>query len=665
MNRNRFFFNRAAAPLLLLLPLILVFSNLSVSGKDEWVALRSENFYLIGNADEKEIRAAAARLEQFREVFRQLHGRIKFSAPVPTTVVVFRDETAYNPYKPPGRDGKIDRAVTGYFLNGEDANYITLSVEGGGADAEQTFQTIFHEYTHFLVNNNIGDANVPAWFNEGLAEYYSTLKIEDDGRTLALGAPPSDYRDFLKRNKPIPAEIFFNTDNYTLNQQNMESSHLFYAQSWALMHFLLNGDAGDAGAAARGRQIPVFLDSVMNGRAAREAFADAFLMDFAAAESGLKKHLERNNFEIVKISLKNKPAINAEMKSAPLAEAEVKIHLADLLFNFGRLDEAETHLRQALALDPQSGRALVSLAQIRTRQGKFEEAEKLLEKAVRLDAGNYLAHYRVAENLGRNGMSEFGFVSDYPAVVAERMRAALKKAIALNPNFAPAYELYAFVGAVRNENLDESIEYLNRALKLAPGNQEYLIRMAELLMWKHDFPNAKHLAARVAKNAPDARLKVYAENALLKIYNYEAQMEWSKKPNAPRSEITDRILSEEELRILREKGLIESLNQQVSKPGRGEKRVLGYVTKIDCRPDAIFYTVKADDRTIQLRSDSFETVNLVAYSQDAGHAKFGCGEMRPQSPAVIVYRSTAENSAALVGELKSIEFVPPNFKFLN
>ena len=116
---------------------------------------------------------------------------------------------------------------------------------------------------------------------------------------------------------------------------------------------------------------------------------------------------------------------------------------------------------------------------------------------------------------------------------------------------------------------------------------------------------------------------------------------------------------------MREKGLIESLNRLVAKPLRGEKRVLGYLTRVDCRPEAIFYTVKSDEQTLQLRSDSFETVSLIAYSREAGNAKFGCGETKLQNPAVIVYRVAAETGTRLVGELKSIEFVPPNFKFLN
>lgn len=40
----------------------------SASAKENWTSVRSQNFLLIGNASEKEIRQVGMRLEQFRQV---------------------------------------------------------------------------------------------------------------------------------------------------------------------------------------------------------------------------------------------------------------------------------------------------------------------------------------------------------------------------------------------------------------------------------------------------------------------------------------------------------------------------------------------------------------------------------------------------------------------
>src|SRR3712207_5969768 len=117
-------------------PSLVVFAALAVllaaqaaAAKDTWTSVRSQNFLLVGNASEKEIRQVATRLEQFRHVFTRLFPKVNFNTPVPTTVVVFKSDSAYKPFKPVV-DGKVSE-VAGYFQSGEDVNYITLTPERG------------------------------------------------------------------------------------------------------------------------------------------------------------------------------------------------------------------------------------------------------------------------------------------------------------------------------------------------------------------------------------------------------------------------------------------------------------------------------------------------------------------------------------------------------
>src|SRR3989440_4413695 len=81
---------------------------LPVSAKDNWTSVRSKNFLLVGNASEKEIRQVGTRLEQFRETFSRLFTKAKFSSPVPTTVIVFKSNNSYKPFKP-------NPNIAGYF----------------------------------------------------------------------------------------------------------------------------------------------------------------------------------------------------------------------------------------------------------------------------------------------------------------------------------------------------------------------------------------------------------------------------------------------------------------------------------------------------------------------------------------------------------------------
>jgi len=134
--------------------LLLFVVATSVQAKDEWISVRSKNFFLVGNSSEKEVKKVAARLEQFRDVFTRLFPGIKFNSPVPVTVVVFKSHASFRPFKPGAN-------VAGYFQAGEDINYIALTTEL--FSGEDPFTVIFHEYTHLLINNTSG--RVPVCFN--------------------------------------------------------------------------------------------------------------------------------------------------------------------------------------------------------------------------------------------------------------------------------------------------------------------------------------------------------------------------------------------------------------------------------------------------------------------------------------------------------------------
>jgi len=207
-----------------ILVLFLIAGN-PVVAKDTWVSVRSRNFLLVGNAAEKDIRNVAIRLEQFREVYSRLFPAAKLDSAVPTTVVVFKSDKSFKPFKP-------GTNLAGFFQAGQDVNYIALTTETSGA--QDPFQVIFHEYTHLLVQNTVGDA--PSWFNEGLAEYYSTFTMADDQK-VELGRPIANHVFRLRDSKMLPLKTLFQVDQLSPYYNERDKQTIFYAQSWALVHY--------------------------------------------------------------------------------------------------------------------------------------------------------------------------------------------------------------------------------------------------------------------------------------------------------------------------------------------------------------------------------------------------------------------------------------------
>src|SRR5205814_7748125 len=174
----------------------------------------------------------------------------------------------------------------------------------------------------------------------------------------------------------------------------------------------------------------------------------------------------------------------------------------DLLLHTRQLAGAEAQIQQALALSPDLPMAEASYGMLRVRQGRIEDARPYLEKAVAANSQNYLTHYYYAFALSSLSMNEYRVVSSYSREVASTMRAELKKAIALKPDFPESYSLLGFVNVVRNEEVDETIDLLKRALDISRANQRILVMLAQLHIRKEQFAEARQLLEPIARNSP-------------------------------------------------------------------------------------------------------------------------------------------------------------------
>src|SRR4026209_571581 len=118
--------------------------------RDNWRSFRTNQLLVIGNADAEKLRQVAAWLEFFHSAFARLVSRNVLDASVPTTVILFRDEASFTPFKPlyQGRPAN----VAGFFQPGEDVNYIAISLDPGERDP---YSTAFHEYVHLHLRDNV------------------------------------------------------------------------------------------------------------------------------------------------------------------------------------------------------------------------------------------------------------------------------------------------------------------------------------------------------------------------------------------------------------------------------------------------------------------------------------------------------------------------------
>ena len=626
---------------------LLLAVPLTIHAKDSWTSVRTKNFLLVGNAGEKDIRKVATRLEQFRDVFARLFPSARFETPVPTTVIVFKSMSSYKPFNFGNN--------AGYFQKGEDVNYITLTTE---LSAQNPYSVIYHEYVHLLVDNVSG--NAPTWFNEGLAEYYSSFDIEED-RKAHLGDLIPYHLETLREEKLLPLRALFAVDQYSPYYNESGKRGVFYAESWALVHYLILGNGGQ-----RASQLSKFIQLITANVKIEDAFTQAFQTTVEAMEKELKKYVEGHTFKMQVATFDHKLEFDNEMKVAALTEAEAQAYLGDLLLHIHRLSDAEVRLQQALTLDPKLTMAEASLGILRARQGRFDEARKALQEAVKGDSNNYLAHYYYAYALSREGMDANSFVQHYEPGTIATMRAELRKAIDLSPTFPESYSLLAFVNVVTGEELDESVSLLKRALALSPGRQDLDLELAQIYLRQEKFDLARETLDPL-RNAKDRRLHTQAESLLNSIKNYEEQIARYKSGPQLReaNSATDARENAKEDAPPPQTSPSDDLRQALRPLAAGEEQIQGLFLRLECdnSKGIAYFIVQAADRIYKVRATSLGQVQFTAYTPVAGEVS--CGPRKTQDNVVLTFRPTKDAKdvkSKIDGDAIALELVPKDFQ---
>jgi tetratricopeptide (TPR) repeat protein len=632
-------FNRLAKSLGTVLFLLL--TGLCVQARDSWVSVRSKHLLVIGNGSEKDIRQVATRLEQFREIVTQVFATSTPDSPVPTTVILFKDDVSYGPFKSNANNA-------GYFQPGQDVNYITLSTESRGD--QDPFNIIFHEYTHLLVNNSFG--KTPAWFNEGLAEFYSTLSVSNDQK-LVVGRPIRRHIALLRKNSLLSLGSLLQVDYKSPHYNESDKQSIFYAESWALIHYLLLNKNW-----ARAIQDLKYSPQSATNTALDESLKKSFGTSLESLESELRSYIQQDRFRATEISLNTKFEVKSSLVSSVVSEAELNAYLGDLLLHSNRA-EAETYLQKALTQNPDLSQAHASLGMLRYRQGRVVEALASLERAIEGKSPNALVYYYYAAALSHPTQGDAKLTLGYAPEVATKARAALRQAIAIRKDFADSYNLLAYVNLVTSTDIDETIVLLNNALTTQPNRLDFRYMLGQLYMHKDDYKTARPLLEQIAASDLEAGVITHAQK-LLSIITETEQLELRKAAARRARGLRPVDTEPSEGAASTHDDPSFDLRQVLRQPASDETQLQGLLQTIECDQTGLVFVVATKDRVLRLRADTFQHIRRVTYTTEV-RGTITCGTRQPANPVVVCYVPTSDRRMKVDGVLSSLEFVPGDF----
>ncbi|HEY3578976.1 MAG TPA: tetratricopeptide repeat protein [Pyrinomonadaceae bacterium] len=481
-----------------LLVLLSVPAPAAAQTRESWRSVRTNNLFVIGNADAEKLRQVAVWLQFFHSAFGRLVSRNVVDASVPTTVIVFRDDASFTPFKPLYNGRPLNLA--GFFQPGEDVNYIAMSLD---ARLRDPYSVAFHEYIHLHLRDNVPQA--PVWLNEGLAEFYGHMQFSAGEAVLGVPLP---YLNLLRSQEWLPLTTLLSIGHNSPYYNEQDKTGIFYGESWALVHYLMLGGPG------RQEQFRRFLQQVSRGEDVTKSLERSFGMTLDTIENELRAYISRGELPTLRLASGDDPqayrSFTATERQA-LSDAEVNYYLGDLLLHIGRQDDSERYFKQAIALDPNLTLAYAALGRLSLRQKRYDEAKKYLERATR-SPQNYLVHYNYAWLLSRDGVFTGGRTAS-SAETAAAIREQLACAIKLSPDFAPAYHLIGYVDLARDERLDEALEMAQKAHRLDPGKANYTLLLAQVYARRSEVSSARELAEALTRGS-DAAIKQEAQSVL-------------------------------------------------------------------------------------------------------------------------------------------------------
>jgi tetratricopeptide (TPR) repeat protein len=432
------------------------------AAEDAWIEVRSPHFIVISDATVAQARHVAKTLEQFRSVFQTALPKLRVDPGSPLIIFAVRDARSLKALAPKDHEQTDATLPAGIFMAGPEKSFVLLRVD---ATSDRGYNAVYHEYVHMVMNLNY--QSLPLWLSEGFAELFGHSTISQ--KVSILGKSSPELLQILKRSPMIPLDTLMAVTRDSPLYFQQDASEIFYAQSWALTHYLMLGDKQ-----AHAKQLAEFLVLIQNGVPGQEA-AERALGDLKKLqrklEAYIRSHLFYSSSVQAQLSIPEDP-----YPARPLSSAESAASRGELLVYADRPVEARALLEQALRLYPRSATANEGIGLLFLRLGKQEEAQKYFAEAAKLDSKSVVAQYYAAE---------LAYERDKDYRAAESF---LRNALEINSRFAPAYRMLSMTlmmqGAemLREARLPEALDLAEKAVELEPAEPSYRINAGRILV---------------------------------------------------------------------------------------------------------------------------------------------------------------------------------------
>ena len=618
-----------------------------------WLEIHSAHYTVITDAGDKKGREVALRFEQMRSVFATLLMKERLNEPVPLTILAFKNDKTYFQSAPLRRGQPIGAA--GFFVPGEDHNFIVLNLF-----EEESWRAVAHDFAHLMLNYNYPP--VQGWFDEGLAEYFSSIRL--DNKQVEIGGDPelqSAYTEDLLQNQrevrnptksltellsgqawlalPDLLTMKHDTSSYT------ESTHntLFYAQSWMVMHYLLHEkklpETGTYFDLVENQRVPVE-EAIQKAYGVTVVQFDQAVKDyfhslkplFAALDASKQSNSRSNSPQVYQFPEMVPNDIVITAKSIP--EADARALTAEMKMRIP--DRREAAIQELQTLATATDQAAAKAASDKERDKNQDHEPKKIGSTAAV--GNEIAHRALFwDHLQRGefepAAEELGdaaainprdmWIRYYLSVLKYRISQAkhtemlglpnmlqdLRAVLEWYPEFADAYDLTA-IARREGGGPTAAMQAERAAVQLSPRNQQYVYHLAEIYIDDKKWEAARTLLERL-KSSSDPKVAAQAGERLGQIAN--EQKYGLSAGTAPSKKLTTQSSPFD---VLEQDAAKRAAAAQQPQSAGGDKRpakfLQGRLVGVDCsQSPAAVLTVMSGGAVLKLRTSDYKSLPLI------------------------------------------------------
>ena len=506
-------------------------------------------------------------------------------------VIAFGSAKEYEPYRL--------RSASAYYVGAESQDYIVMP--GLGASE---FRTAAHEYAHLILHAS--GLRYPEWLKEGLAEFFSTVRVGEQGSELGGDLPA--HSQILRRRAwmPLPELLVLPEESaWPSDRANVE---LFYAQSWALTDMLfLSADYGP--------RFQELVRALNFGEPSLRTFTKVYAKTIDQITHDLHAWVDRRGVPPIHFPGVAAPSTAVEVSDVPVFAS--RSLLADLLMATGELDRAEALYRDLEREAPRNADIAAALGTIALRRGDNDGARREWKQAIEAGVSDANLCYRYSVLAGMAGLAN------------DEIRPALERAVALRPDFDEARYMLALLEK-NSSHYEAAVTQLRAMRRVAPARQyDYWIIVSDALNELDRRKEAKDAADRAAGYATNPSERARAAQ-LAYMAQTDLAVQLSHDSSGREQMVTTRVPHESDWNPF-----IET--------GDDIRRVQGTMKEIDCGDKVTRFVVEAGGARLRLAVEDPSRVRM-----RNAPAEFVCGQQEATRVLVEYAVSTQKGTDGVV-----------------